>query len=564
MVDIRIALSRGRGEGLAADRWVARAAVAEVRLRDPALVVVDPHGALAPFEALTLEALVAAVDGAPDGAVIDATGARPWDDPLWEAVLAARPELSERAVILRPERHAGRWTPAIGEPTLEAAVYRVVAASAPLEDDGPALRRLVMEARTARAPELTVRLLRLAQHEVVHGTLVRARAALDECAAFARHRVQATALPEAPPEAAAEGDDDQARAHNQALHELAAVLDAYGDVCAGLDELAPAEASWAESADVSARLLALRPEVESRWGHAVSALRSARAAEARGRFDEAALAARRALDGTDPDNSERVAAVLQTVAAAELNRGEIEAAEEALTRAAERLDGLLASDPRRFDLIAERLDVALRTGQAALSRDDLDAAKSATEQATRLCDQLTRREPTRADWMTGVAATATLLGDLRLATGEIDAARIALLHADEVLSKILGRDPERRAATCEQARVHRRLVYALAIVADDERAEDYAARDATVTESLLASLPDAPTRRHDLALSLSARAWLAERRGRASAALWEQAAQHARQAIPSAPAGRRTLERAEDALRRLERAKDALRKLSSG
>jgi len=541
--DTAPAIVAGHGLIYCDGRRHAAGLIQQARLRHPGLVHLDPHDISDPFEPLTFRALLSAADevAAVTGrAVLDGSRARPWDDPLWRSLLKLRPALQRRVIVVLPRRDAPERPATEALRRIES--LGMSASVTPRDDDGPALRKLVLQARTAGeedAHELVVRLLRLGEYELVHGTAGRARTAFQEATDAARESV------EREPDSAAR------------LHDLAALLDQLGDAMATTGAIDAAQTAYSEAADASARRLALEPQPQAHWGAAISLLMVGQAAQADGRIDEAIANITAAVDSmcSGPAASvQRDGRIRALIRQAELQVivGDLRPAVAALDAVAGQLDAALETSPRRFDLRAERVDVRTRTGALRVTLDELDAATVDLEIAGADTLMLLQREPSRYDWLGHAAAVAVGHGDLALAAGDLPAAAAALEVALGLYDRLATRDPDRIAVACERARCCRRLVYATMGVARD-RAAAYANVDLMATSELFEVRPSA-VRHHDMALALLAEAVFTEVGDRSAVDVWREAATHAQAAVDAGPrvaAYQRTARRCLDSLQRL-------------
>ena len=523
--------------------WARRACDATL------LPTTDPHAdSPDPFRPLTTPDVARAWDrivrtAAP--AVLNATGARPWDDPIWWSLLDSAEAPAAPVILILTARFEARarargvpiFEPApqssvpAADATLARAAQRVLdAPDRPLDDDEPLLRRLALEARQD-GEHLVARLLRLGQYLLLHGTSAAARGALEEAATLA---------------------SVAAATDTRRLHDLAAVLDALGDSAAALDDVEAAARRYRESAHATAAFRRAHPnEEQARWGTAVSALRLAQAARAAGEYDAATSEVRAALAAVVADagsDDEQRLLTLAPVVEADILHGDLTGAAERLRGALPSARALLASTPRRFDRRALVLSLVRASASSLLALGDLSAAEQALTEAAGLCVDLAGRAPSRWDFASAVASTTVLLADLRLATGEDQLASGALERAAALYDRLLARDPERVAARCERARVQRRHAY---LGADPG---DQLAR----AEATWAARPTDPARRHDLALAWSTVAWVAERDTHVAEAhtAWRAAAYHAEgawAAAPAVPAFRRTALRCADGAERTGR-----------
>ena len=492
-----------------------------------------------PFQALTFSRLQPLLAAAPAGCVVDLRRAGPWDDPVVRAALAlAAPD----QCWLLPRRFgaevggevlpAGHAEDERGERALEAAIDRAVGARHALRDeDGPLLRRRVLEARQTGSDELPVRLLRLAQHELAYGAARRARDLLAEAVAAARAETD----PGTPAAATA----------------LAGLLDALGDTEAALDDRRAAAAAWSEAERVAGA---------AGWGRAVSQLRLGQAARDAGRFDEAAgrldeaVALAEREQGRRPMAEEDLAHTLLRAADAQVVQGDLEAASRRLGRAQAHLRGLCGRSPRRFDLRAALLAADVAAAGVALSMDDVPAARVALAEAASAAVARLAREPWRHDFLRAAGVAMVAHADLHFACGRPERARRPVEAADRVAALLLERDPQRVDVRLERLALRRRLAWALLGSGSADAAERVLVADRPAMAELSAAGED-PERAHALAAMDTGLAVAAEAVGDRALARERWAA--ARAACPqSAPAYRRTWERCHDALVRLGGGRD--------
>ena len=496
---------------------------------------ITPHAAPGPpYSPLTFESLcqLARVAHARDG-ILDASLARPWHDPLWRAMLERHGKGLHARLPARLALH-GRTSGATvtllrsqPDPADQMVIDAAGLYSAePLDDDGPMLRRLLLDARQASdLGETLVRLLRLGQYELLWGRCSRARDALSEAAVLGRERLEADR---------SEG----------VAHELAAVLDALGDAHAAADKRGDAAAAWAEAAAVTATLSASSTP-RFAWGSAMSAVREAETSRRAGDLAGAKASVERALElagraRTDPaEKVDAMAPLARRLADLQIGLGELGQAHKTLRVARGELEALLAIAPRRFDRRAQlagllRMMVELQLVESGLPGELSTRALSDHVMA------IMSREPSRTDWQLTTAATLAVLADVRLAEPDVDRAAPLIAAEMRLLSAMSERDPERAAPRLEYARALRRLAY----IAPQAEAADHLDED----ERLLGDRY--PT---DKCLSAMARAWLAEESGTPALESWRRAlalAEVSQAASDTLPTRALTL-RCADALSRL-------------
>ena len=484
------------------------------------LELVDLHSGPDPFAPLTFEQL-REVLGRSEPAVIDGSGARPWDDPVWRtaAQWLGPPGTGTPHVILLPPRLA----PALGEvdlhieagepsplpERLRSLVDRALLSGATPghDDDGPLLRAAILRERQHGGDQrqLAVLLLRLGQYELNHGTALQALRALTEAAAIARER------------ALAQADEGGVQ------HDLAGILDVLADTAVVLDRLEEADHARAASAAASLRQLALEPDSEkARWGTAVSGSRlayaergeSGRHSHSISKMQDALRVARARGDARATEDQVQLGARLVELL---LGAGRLGEAEAALKGAIDLAQSVVRERPRRFDLVSDLVPLlCMQSGlEIALGRgrdQGLSAARAALDEATQLAQQLVLREASRADWLGAIAALAIATADTLVSDGDVRGALAALEQSDRLYTRLIERDPARASHRAEQARAWRRRGYAYLALGQVERASADFAAQLVVASRHRRRAPERPGRIHDLALAVVALAIEAEAR----------------------------------------------------
>ncbi|MFT5432104.1 MAG: tetratricopeptide (TPR) repeat protein [Myxococcota bacterium] len=525
------ALNKGSGPVFTPTRGAAAAAVAGARLLWPELRLVDPHRELAGrFVPLSCGHL-SGVDLSQSPVVIDGTGARPWDDPVWNRWLATGPD----AVVLLPARFRPAGSPTEAEPEhvdrLAALVDAAVRTDSPRDDDRPVLRRLILNARQTESSfeasrELMVRLFRLGEFDSTFGTTAHAKHALAESAAQANALLVCDDVPQ------------------DLYREAAAILDALGDCCARSDDVDAAAEHYAAGRRAAGH-------GEAGWGRTVSTLRHGQAQIAVGDYQ----AADAQIEGAAQSalamglSAERHASVLTRLGDLRTVRGRLQEARLAFQAAEEALGGALSKSPRRFDLRANRADCLIKRAAIAAGEDDRETASDCLDEAFVDLAACINREPAHNGWRILLAALATASGHQALSDGRLRAADVDFAHAATLYRALLTLDPDRVDLSVELARINRRLVYV------SDRPHEYLSDDRRLTQAAYDRRPQDPARRHDLAQVAMAEAWLHERAQRTDGA--RQAWSGARDLLKSIelrqllPAFGATLLRCENAVFRL-------------
>ena len=469
--------------------------------------------------------------------ILDFTGVSPLDDPF---LLQEAPKWANQVIVILPARIAEWLPPKTDGMILTSSVtltplFAVSAEKAlgspqvPIDNDGPILRRLVLEARTAlsqnrsletdmRYPtgekatsdtianvtaqttttldedalrsELVVRLLRLGEYEQLYGHTQRAFDAIVEAKTMAC---------------------DIARLGNataMALHRAAALCDALGDIASRMDHTGVADAAYRESAMLSRRLQAIDTSAMATDDITVRLSRAAADHSHTGEVETAIATLEKALKHTS--DIEYEVAIRLRLASMFIGQLDLPRATSVLERTTQILQSFLALEPRRFDMMAQLVAGRLMLSHVRRLTCALPEADVYLSQAAPLLEQMLAREPTRSDWHRLTVDALLAEAEQRQAAGDPQRAVHGLSLAADILKQCADRDPSNYGIVVYQHRLERRR----ALLLNQPISEHvFAAQSQYVRRR-----PKSPSRALELCMSHIANAVIAERHANMSTA----------------------------------------------